>query len=285
MTESVDDVDEEYVEARRVLLDALEALGPHRAAVVVAGAQAIYLRAGAGVLPISDYTTDADLTLDPGHLAPEPELEALLKEAGFDHVERNGALEPGAWQTDGTVRGLPVKVPLDLIVPTGSSTGGRRGADLGPHGKRAARRSPGLEAALVDNETTAIGSLDPADRRSFTTRVAGLPALLIAKSYKLTDRLEDGHRDRLSNKDAADVIRVMQAMPPDEMARDLRQLLQHPMAGEATAEGVAHYNRLFARRGGLGIQMATQALEKAMPEATVQALCLAYSEGLNAALA
>ena len=277
-------IDEEYVEARRVLLDALEALGSHRAAVAVAGAQAIYLRAGAGVLPISDFTTDADLTLNPDHLAPEPELEALLKAAGFEHVKRNGAFEPGAWQTDGTVRGTAIKVDLDLLVPTGSSKGGRRRVDLGPHGKRAARRSRGLEAALVDNLAMEIGALDPADSRSVTALVAGLPALLIAKSYKLTDRLEDGHRDRLSNKDAADVIRVMQAMPPDEMARNLRQLLQHPMAGEATAEGVAHYNRLFARRGGLGIQMATQALEKAMPEATVQALCLAYSEGLNAAL-
>ena len=53
------------------------------------------------------------------------------------------------------------------------------------------------------------------------------------------------------------------------------------MAGAPTAEGLTHYNRLFARRGATGIQMATQGLEKAMPEATVQALCLAYSERLN----
>lgn len=274
-------IDAEYVEARRVLLDALEALGPHRDAVVVAGAQAIYLRAGAGALPISDYTTDADLTLDPSRLAPEPELEALLKAAGFEHVRRNDAFEPGAWQADGTVRGIPIKIDLDLLVPTGSSKGGRRSVDLGSHGKRAARRSRGLEAALVDNMAIVIDALEPTDSRSFTALVAGLPALLIAKSYKLTDRLEDGHRDRLSNKDAADVVRIMQAMPSDEMAGNLRQLLQHPMAGEPTAEGLIHYNRLFASRGAPGIQMAAQALEQAMPEATVQAFCLAYSERLN----
>lgn len=278
-------IDEEYVEARRVLLDALEALGPHRAAVVVAGAQAIYLRAGAGVLPISDYTTDADLALDPSHLAPEPELEALLKRAGFDHVERNGALEPGAWKTDGTVRGSPIRVDLDLIVPRGSSDGGRRSVDLGPHGTRVARRSRGLEAALVDNRAMPISALNQADSRSFTARIAGLPALLIAKSYKLTDRLRIGRRDRISNKDAADVIRIMQAMPPNEMAGNLRQLLRHPIAGESTAEGLTHYNRLFARRGAPGIQMATKGLEQAMPEETVQALCLAYSERMNEDLA
>lgn len=62
--------DPEYVVARRILLDALDALGEHRGAVVVAGAQAIYLRAGAAVLPIADLTTDADLALDPALLSP-----------------------------------------------------------------------------------------------------------------------------------------------------------------------------------------------------------------------
>ena len=36
----------DYVEARRVLLDALEALGAQRRAVVLVGAQAIYHRVG-----------------------------------------------------------------------------------------------------------------------------------------------------------------------------------------------------------------------------------------------
>lgn len=41
------DPDPEYVAARRVLLDALDALGTHRKAVVLVGAQAIYLQVGA----------------------------------------------------------------------------------------------------------------------------------------------------------------------------------------------------------------------------------------------
>jgi hypothetical protein len=40
--------DPEYIAARRVLLDALEALGAQRKAIVLVGAQAIYLRVGAG---------------------------------------------------------------------------------------------------------------------------------------------------------------------------------------------------------------------------------------------
>ena len=39
-------MDELYVIARRVLLDALEALGPHRDATILVGAQAIYLHTG-----------------------------------------------------------------------------------------------------------------------------------------------------------------------------------------------------------------------------------------------
>ena len=35
-----------YVRAREVLLDALEALGPHRGSIILVGAQAIYLHTG-----------------------------------------------------------------------------------------------------------------------------------------------------------------------------------------------------------------------------------------------
>jgi hypothetical protein len=47
----VTSVDPEYVEARRVLLDALEALAPHAEALVIAGAQAVYLRVATEMSP------------------------------------------------------------------------------------------------------------------------------------------------------------------------------------------------------------------------------------------
>jgi hypothetical protein len=49
-----------YAAARAVLLDALQALGTQRDAVILAGAQAIYLHTGAIELPVAEYTTDAD---------------------------------------------------------------------------------------------------------------------------------------------------------------------------------------------------------------------------------
>ena len=41
-------IDPRYVAARRVLLDALEALEAQKQAVIVAGAQAVYLRTSEG---------------------------------------------------------------------------------------------------------------------------------------------------------------------------------------------------------------------------------------------
>jgi hypothetical protein len=276
--------DPEYVAARRVLLDALEALGEHRGAFVVAGAQAIYLRAGAAVLPIADLTTDADLALDPGLLSPAPDLEAMLKAGGFDHVERNGTLEPGSWQTSTTLRGKVVEIPLDLIVPADAVEGGRRSAELGPHGNRAARRSPGLEAALIDNKLMAIDALDPADGRSTEVRVAGLPALLIAKSYKIFDRVQAGVEDRTYDKDASDAVRIMQSMAPAPMAAALARLRANPAAEASTELGIAHFEGLFGRRNGEGIAMAIRALRQAMPEERVRAICLAYAGEIRNAL-
>ena len=49
------------VEARRVLLEALDALSDHRGSLVLVGAQAVYLRTDEVALSFSaSYTTDAD---------------------------------------------------------------------------------------------------------------------------------------------------------------------------------------------------------------------------------
>ncbi len=54
-----------YTLARRILLDALEVLEPHRPAITLVGAQAVYHRVGEADVAVAPTTTDADLTLDP----------------------------------------------------------------------------------------------------------------------------------------------------------------------------------------------------------------------------
>lgn len=100
MTDEPTPIDPRYIAARRVLLDALTALAPHAEAVIVAGAQAIYLRTGGGdvATAVAPFTTDGDLALDPGRLQDDPELEALMSHAGFELLARGGGhVEPGIW--------------------------------------------------------------------------------------------------------------------------------------------------------------------------------------------
>ena len=61
-----------YALARRVLLDALEALGGQADAIVLVSAQAIYLHTGAAELAVAEFTTDSDLSIDPGALKSRP---------------------------------------------------------------------------------------------------------------------------------------------------------------------------------------------------------------------
>jgi hypothetical protein len=59
------DQQEAYALARRVLLDALDALGDQRDAVVLVGAQAIYLHTGDTDLAVAPFTTDGDVAINP----------------------------------------------------------------------------------------------------------------------------------------------------------------------------------------------------------------------------
>lgn len=163
-----------YVEARSVLLDALDALREHRDSIILVGAQAVYMHTGAADMAVAEYTTDADLALDPRRLQPLLELAEALTAAGF-----RPSAHPGTWIS-------AANVELDLLVPNSLGGGGRRAARPPGHGSRAARKAAGLEAVLVDCAEHQIVSLDPnTDRRSHVIKVAGPAALLVAKLHKI----------------------------------------------------------------------------------------------------
>jgi hypothetical protein len=276
------EIDARYVAARRVLLDALTALAPHGDAVILAGAQAIYLHTGSAELAIAPYTTDGDLVLNPSLLGEIPELEAGMTDAGFHLQQVRGHAEPGIWLAKTSAAGEEIVVPVDLIVPEGIASGrGRRAARLAGHGTRAARRAVGVEAALVDNSTMTIAALDPNDRRALQAKVAGPAALLVAKAHKLHDRVLSGRQDRLDDKDAADVVRLMQATKPDEIAATLDILIKDEIAGPSTREAFEYIEELFGRRGRPGIEMASRALRTAMPADRIEALCIGYATALR----
>jgi hypothetical protein len=275
---AADILDPRYVAARRVLLDALDALMPHGRAVIVAGAQAVYLRTGSSEVAVAPYTTDGDLALDPMLLEDEPEIESAMGAAGFRLSEPSpNAIEPGVWMATVIVDGSTLRIPIDLIVPDGVATGGgRRAARLGRHGKRAARRAVGLEAALVDHSTMTVTSLEPGDDRAFAVEVAGSAALFVAKAHKIFDRLGSPRPGRLEDKDAADIYRLMQTTSPAEVGRRLSELHRHPTAGPTTEAAIKHLTDLFGNRNGGGVRMAVRALRVVIPEAQVIALSTTY---------
>jgi hypothetical protein len=237
----------EYVLARSVLLDALQALAPHLDAVVLVGAQAVYLHTGDAELIVVPTTTDADLALFPAKLLDQPLLEDALRGAGFEL-----APDPGAW------RGR-FGVAVDLMVPEALSGGSsRRSARLPMHGNRAARRTTGLEPAMIDNDFRDIVAFEASDPRMVRLRVAGPAALLVAKVTKIEERRENPARHE--PKDGLDVLRLLQATSTEAMAQRLVDLVRDPLASAVTAAALGALRRdgpdatgLIASLAGAGV--------------------------------
>ncbi len=246
----------EYVLARRVLLDALDALEYHRDAVVLVGAQAVYLHTGDSDLAVAPTTTDADLALVPSRLRDEPLLDAAMRAAGFVP----GA-NPGSWHgTSG--------VAVDLMVPEAlSGAGGRRGARLPIHGNQVARRTSGLEPALVDNQEHEITSFDVSDARRAVIRVAGPAALVVAKIVKIQERLSTPHR--LQAKDGLDILRLLQSVDAEPLAERLATLSADPLAGEVTRSALQTLAEHGCDPNGPLATLAAQAVDVLDDPATI----------------
>ncbi len=90
-----------------------------------------------------------------------------------------------------------------------------------------------------------IASLDPADLRSCTVNVAGPAALLVAKLHKLGERTQTP--DRLLDKDAHDIYRLLVAVPTNNLAAALGRLQSDALAGEVTMRAFELLDQLFAR--------------------------------------
>jgi len=235
---------------RCALLDALEALADHRHALVLVGAQAIYLYTGTADVAVATETKDNDVAVVPEHLVDDPLLEVAMSRAAFTHDPQKH--QPGEWYSkDG--------YPVELLVPAALHGGaGSRGARIPPHSKRAARVVPGLEAAAVDHQRHEIRALDPDDARVIAMQVASPAALVVAKLFKLGERHEQDPA-RLLNKDAHDVYRLLRAVETEPVADALAHLQRHDLAGSVTSQALAWLRTLCATPESVIPQMAGQA--------------------------
>jgi hypothetical protein len=257
-----------YINAREVLLDALEALGPHRSSLVLVGAQAIYLHTGDADIAVAPFTTDADVVIDPGTLAEQPTLGSALQSAGFVAGD-----QPGQWVKDA--------VRVDLMVPDAVAGSGRRGVRLGAHGNRAARKARGLEGTLVDHETQEIGSFIDSERR-IQILVAGPASLLVAKLHKLAERVDDP--GRVKDKDALDVLRLLRGVSRESLAHGINGLREDQRSSKITREALRHLEELFGRPDALGAGFAARASEGLEAADTIRASCAALAGELLSAL-
>jgi len=267
--------DPQYVVARSVLLDALEALGDQRPAIIVVGAQAIYHHTGDIELAVPEFTIDADLTIDPSLLRDAPEIESAMRAAQFERGNR-----VGAWVVERDVAGVAMRVEVDLMVPESVGGPGRRAARLPGHAKEVARKARGLEAALVDKAMSTISALDPADARAFDVAVAGPMALLIAKLHKIAERVADRDHRRLDDKDALDILRLLQATDTSLLAASVGRLLGVDVARDVTREALVVLKNHFTDARAAGPQMAGRAAGVLMAADEVAQSCAALASDL-----
>ena len=240
--------DERTISARKGLLDAVEALGPHSEAVILVGAQAIYTHvgeAGAG-FAVSPFTYDADIVLDPALLGSDPKIIDAMAGVGFNLTD-----QPGLYRRESGAQ-------VDLLVPAAVGGPGRRGARLDVHGNRAAMKVHGLEGALVSHAPREISSLVPDSDRSCVIEVAGPAALLVAKMHKISERVDDPLRRATVDKDAFDIYRMLLAVTAAELAAEVRLLQASAVSSEVTSEAMTKFRELFGARSGLGTELVAQ---------------------------
>ena len=113
---------------RNYYIEARKALGPHSGAVILVGAQAVYVQSASedDSFVVSPFTYDADIALDPDLLANSPAIVSAMSRAGFRLT-----VPPGTFTKDGGTQ-------VDLMVPKAVGGPGCRGAWLGVHGNKTA---------------------------------------------------------------------------------------------------------------------------------------------------
>lgn len=188
-------------------------------------------------------------------------------------------MEPGAWQMVVEVDGDPTPIEVDLMVPASVAPGKGRDARLPDHGKNASRRGPGLEASVRDHDLMTIPSLDlDRDSRTAVLRVAGTPALLIAKAHKLGERISEGKEHRISHKDAGDVFRLMRSpsSSPEAVGARLAELRCDPICQASVDTGVDYLQELFGADRAPGVELALKNLAFAVEEDELRFLMPSY---------
>ena len=230
----------------RLRSNSAETLEPHSNAVILVGAQAVYVHTESEdeSFAVAPFTYDADIALDPELLEDSPALIDAMSRAGFRLHN-----PPGLYRRDSGGQ-------VDLLVPHAVGGSCRRGAGRGGHGNEAARQVHGLEGVLVSHTHRRIVSLVADAERSCILKVAGPAGLLVSKVYKLGERLEDSeHHQPQLPKDAFDIYRLLRTIGTAELAEEFRLLQAHETSSRVTSQALSQFQDLFGARSDRGPEL------------------------------
>ena len=136
----------------------------------------------------------------------------------------------------------------------------------------ASRKVRGIEGCLVDKANTQITSLERGDGRVLDVDVAGPAALIVAKCYKLAERLADSPR-RVKPKDAYDVLRLLRGVAVEHLVTGFGVMARDEVSRETSTTGLGYLQSLFGRPGLPGSNLAAQAADGLEDETTVRESC------------
>ena len=97
--------------------------------------------------------------------------------------------------------------------------------------------------------------------------------LLVAKLHKIGERV--GGQERVRDKDALDVLRLLRAVETEDMADRLRTLARSPLSADVTAEALELLPALFGEPDSEGVLMAVRAAGQAEDPATISGSLMA----------
>ena len=105
-----------------------------------------------------------------------------------------------------------------------------------------------------------------------------MAALLVAKLYKISERLHDPRRSQ--PKDALDIFRLLQSVSPEALSTRFGLLYHDPLSLETTKSALILLQELFGIEKGAGAQLAADAAYPLADRAFIIAACVALTQEL-----
>ncbi len=261
--------------SRRAILSILTEVLPDQAlSLTILGGYAVMLRFQ-DTWGLKLPTADGDFAVTPIQVNDQPNLTEALVSAGF---EPRNPDRPGLWGRGRHERpgGRPYwDEQIDLLCPGAlSGNKGRRRSVAtlkGNHGVRAVGLADGIELASVDRSPIRITDLaDPS--QSVDAYVAGIPALICAKSHKIGERLHSlaTRPDRVTAKDYGDLFLLMTNSSPQDVMARFDEFIADPQIGPSVQRGHEHFGVVL--REPASVELWREATEQVMSTTEFSAL-------------